>query len=199
MCNACRELLKNADSFLVPKIYDDLGGPLPLYPIVAVFKTLNKIVHSCFSVMKVDKSLHVQIEEFKKGYLVTQITETLKVHVAVAHIESCHKLLYNKTKNKTGLGVWLEQPGESVHREFLKFWNRRKINQLENPSYPKHLKDAVIEFSSIHIQFHKIKYFYILWFMLLSIFYNKRLIFILIVTIVFLIFIKMFCLVYQYL
>ena len=59
MCNACRELLKNADSFLVPKIYDDLGGPLPLYPIVAVFKTLNKIVHSCFSVMKVDKSLHV--------------------------------------------------------------------------------------------------------------------------------------------
>ena len=50
-----------------------------------------------------------------------------------------------------GLGLWSEKAGESIHREFLKFWNKYKISNIEDPGYGEKLKRAVVEFSSMHL------------------------------------------------
>lgn len=50
-----------------------------------------------------------------------------------------------------GLGLWSEQAGESIHREFLKFWEQYKINVLEDFTYAMRLKKAIIAFFSQHI------------------------------------------------
>ena len=74
------------------------------------------------------------------------MTETLKFHVLFEHLKNCLYFLENN-----GLELWSEQAGESVHREFLKTWNRYKIHSMNDPSYSKKLKKAVVEFSSLRI------------------------------------------------
>ena len=49
------------------------------------------------------------------------------------------------------LGLRSEQAGETIHRKFLKYWQRYKINLLEDPTYVTRLKKDVIIFSSEHI------------------------------------------------
>ena len=74
------------------------------------------------------------------------VSLSLKLHVLFCHLEK--SLDYLKGY---GLGVWSEQAGESIHREFFKFWNYYKINCMENVSYSTNLLRAVIAFSSRHL------------------------------------------------
>ena len=51
-----------------------------------------------------------------------------------------------------GLGIYSEQAGESIHRQFLKHhWEKYKINLREHPNYGEALLSAVVEFSSRHL------------------------------------------------
>lgn len=146
--NACRKLFKNADSLGDERIYGELG-PLAVVPYISAFRTMDKIVNACFS-MKMNNSLQdieILIEQLSKHLLSVNVTETLNIHILLKHVKQSLELL----SNSYGLGLWSEQSGESAHREFLKFWNRRKINAIADSSYGKRLKDAVVEFSSLHI------------------------------------------------
>ena len=107
---------------------------------------MDKVVKDCFSTSKINSELDIHIKELNKTLKATEVSETLKSHVALNHIKhSLHFL------DKRGFGIWSEQAGESIHKEFLKFWARYKINLLSDPSYSKRLKKAVVEFSSQHI------------------------------------------------
>jgi hypothetical protein len=47
--------------------------------------------------------------------------------------------------------MWSEQTGESIHREFLKYWNRYKISVIDDSDYGTRLKRAVMDFSTDHL------------------------------------------------
>ena len=66
--------------------------------------------------------------------------------MALEHIQHVLQFL-----GDAGLGIWSEQDGESIYREFLKFWNKYKISNIEDPGYGEKLKRAVVEFSSMHL------------------------------------------------
>lgn len=109
---------------------------------------MDRIVNASFSTGFIDKNLDSYISQFQKAFLATEISETLKVHVLTAHLKKCLEFL----ENRSGLGIWSEQAGESVHREFLVYWARQKINFLNTGlSFIKRLKNAVVKFSSEHI------------------------------------------------
>ena len=67
------------------------------------------------------------IKKFKKAFLSTDISVTLKVHLLIQHTKQCLELL----GNNVGLGIWSEQAGEAIHREFLKHWDRYKVKSLD--------------------------------------------------------------------
>lgn len=145
--NHCRKLLQEADKLLDPRIYDVVGY-LSLVPYVEAFKVMNQIVTDYFSnnLKNSKDSLEKKISQLKYHLRGIKITETLKIHVLVNHIVDSLDYL-----NGYGFGVWSEQAGESVHREFLKYWERYKINMLSDSSYANRLLCAVVEFSSRHI------------------------------------------------
>ena len=88
------------------------------------------------------------LQELIIAYLDLGISVTLKVHVLFFHLLPC---LANPALNRHGLGVVSGQAGESIHSEFLIFWDKYKINSIQNPRYGEHLLKAVCECSSKHI------------------------------------------------
>lgn len=144
--NHCRKLLKAAHKLLDPEIYDKVGY-YKLVPYVQAFQTMNEIVSQCFSSKVKNKPLlkkNIDKLQYHLGGIF--VTQTLKIHVLLNHIIECLDYLYDY-----GLGVWSEQAGESIHREFLKFWNRYKINSIQAKTYANRLFNAVVEFSSRHV------------------------------------------------
>ena len=144
--NACRKMLKNPDLINNPDVLGEIS-PLVVQPIIMAFKGMNKVVNDCFSTGKVSKSLTDDVIELNRLYKGTELNETLKIHVVLHHLEQC---LSHITDNR-GLGMVSEQAGESIHRVFLTYWNRYKINVVSDPSYPERLHRAVVEFSSRHV------------------------------------------------
>lgn len=144
--NDCKRLLETADELLDPKIHDSVGY-FAILPYVTAFKTMNKIVKNSFShKVKNKQDLQKSINDIKLQLKSIDVTETLKIHVLISHVIECLEFLF-----EYGLGVWSEQAGESVHSEFLKFWSRYKINDIESEGYLDNLFDAVVEFSLRHI------------------------------------------------
>lgn len=144
--NQCRKLLKAADALQDPIIYENVG-PFRLLPYIASLKAMNKIVESCFTAKKVDLSdFDKNISELRNALKSTDVSQTIKIHVILDHLKQAIMLI-----NNDGLGLWSEQAGESIHREFVKFWDKFKINSIEDPSYQNRLKKAVVSFSSLHI------------------------------------------------
>lgn len=145
--NACRKLLKEADKLLDFEVCGGVGR-LQLIPFVSAFHAMDKVVSNCFSTRELGPDLDKNLRELQKVIegLDIEISKTLKIHVLVEHLKHCLHFL-----GKNGLGLWSEQAGESIHREFLKFWERYKINLLEDSTYPTRLRRAVVEFSSRHI------------------------------------------------
>ena len=107
---------------------------------------MNKVVDDCFYTRRIGPELDKHIEELRKMFRGTEVSETLKIHVALHHIKHSLQFLGN-----SGLGLWSEQSGESIHREFLKYWNSYKMNIIDDPRYGTQLKKAVVEFSSRHL------------------------------------------------
>ena len=141
--NHCRKLLKEADQLQDPKIYE-VVGLFRLQPYIISFKAMNKIVNTCFSAKQADLSdFDKNLSEFREAFKSTGISQTVKIHIILAHLKQAITFL-----NNDGLGLWSEQAGESVHREFIKFWDRFKINLIEEPTFVNRLKKAVVIFSS---------------------------------------------------
>lgn len=143
--NACRTLLREADRLNNPVFYENVGL-FKLMPFISAFKAMDKVVTSSFSTKKVAPDLEKNVEILRKAFLATQVSETLKIHVATKHLNDCLQYL-----SGNGLGIWSEQAGESVHKEFIKYWNRYKMNNIHDAKYGQQLKKAVVEFSSLHI------------------------------------------------
>lgn len=144
--NACRALLKTSDALQDPEIYTEDVGYLAMVPFVSALKAMEKIVSSCFSTNEIEENMEIKVQELKKTFKSTSVSMTLKIHVLTEHLINCIHFL-----DKNGLGLWSEQAGESVHREFLSNWSRYKINSIDDPSYSRRLKQAVVEFSSERI------------------------------------------------
>ena len=144
--NACRKMLKNADKICSSKVLKG-KSPLLVQPIVMAYKSMDKIVQDCFSTAKVSEDLSSDIKDLNRLFEGTEINETLKIHVILHHLEHC----LSNISNGRGLGLVSEQAGESIHRVFLKNWNRYKIDLISDSSYPERLKKAVVEFSFRHL------------------------------------------------
>lgn len=144
--NACRKLLKHPDELLKSNICGEVG-PLKLVPFVSSFKAMDKLVNACFSTRQVNSNCEKLVKELETAFYSTGVTETLKIHVILKHLSQCLNYL-----GKSGLGIWSEQSGEAIHNVFLKnYWNRYKINMVDDDRYLSNLKKAVVEFSSQHI------------------------------------------------
>lgn len=144
--NACRKLIKSADCLLSRDVLGEIS-PLIVIPFVNTFKTMDKIVGACFSVRQVDSTdLEKNICELKKNFEATGVSESLKIHVLLFHIQ--HSLSF---LNGSGLGLWSEQAGESVHHDFMKYWSKYILNNIHDVRYGDRLCKAVVEYSSRHI------------------------------------------------
>lgn len=144
--NACRMLLEEADKLLDKEIYGEVGI-FQIVPYVTVFQDMNNIVHAFFSSKKVKiENAYPLIDVLKKSYLAIEVSETLKIHILISHLAKGLSFL-----NGDGLGTWSEQAGESIHREFVKFWNKYKLKMIDSPLYGEKLKKAVLDFSSQHL------------------------------------------------
>lgn len=87
--NACREMLKKSEDLLDPEIYSTVGK-MALIPYDTAFKALNKIVINCFSIKTVDfPVLKSDINYLKKALRGVDVSETLKIHIILNHIEEC--------------------------------------------------------------------------------------------------------------
>lgn len=145
--NQCRKLLKNADKLLDHEIFGNIGY-FCLVPYASAFKIMDQIVSDCFSnKLKTNKdSLRKKIDELKLNLRAINVTDSLKIHVLLSHLVDCLDYLHSY-----GLSVWSKQAGESIHREFLKYWERYKINLITAKEFAQKLLQTVIEFSSRHI------------------------------------------------
>lgn len=140
--NACRKLLKEADKLKDPEIYDEVVGIFAIQPFIAAFKVMNTIVDNYFTTNIVNiTNLNMHLTELRKAFRSTNVSQTLKIHVVLDHLEQ--GLIH---LNYDGLGLWSEQAGESVHREFIKFWDRFKINIIDDPTYSGRLKKLLLLF-----------------------------------------------------
>ena len=134
-----------ADTLLDSQILGD-NREFEIMPFNSTFKALNKVIMNAFSNYKPSADLEKDIENLKKCFKATGVSETLKIHVVLYHIDDALPFL-----NRSGLGLWSEQVGESIHREFIKYWNKYKINLIEDVTYGISLKRTVVEFSSSHM------------------------------------------------
>ena len=115
-------------------------------PFISTFKALNKVVIDAFSNHKPSDDFEKNINNLRKCFRATGVSETLKIHVVLYHIDDALPFL-----NNSGCGLWSEQAGESIHREFIKYWNKYKINLIEDVTYGTRLKRTVVEFLSSHM------------------------------------------------
>lgn len=144
--NACRKLLKEAHELNDSEIYRNVGY-FAIVPYINAFKAMDKIVHKYFSQRNLQSELERDVNDLKKNFEATGVSKTLKIHMIIdGHLKDCLENL-----GKFGLGIWSEQAGESIHREFLYFWNKYICNDLKHHEYATRLMSAVVEFSSMHI------------------------------------------------
>lgn len=148
--NACRKLLKASQLLNDIKIYKDVGF-FKIVPYIAAFEAMDKVVDGCFASRKVNPNMNNLIFSLQKAIdnlqFLDHVSESLKIHVLKKHLEQCLSFI----EDDAGLGYWSEQAGESVHRQFLKVWQRYKMNNIADEQYPTQLLKAVVEFSSLNL------------------------------------------------
>lgn len=135
--NDARSLLKKVD-ILASKC------PLHCLPFVKVFRSLNKVVKSCFG-YELEQNFERHINEFREEYLALSINVTPKIHAIFYHVAH----FCNFTKE--GLGKYCEQSSESVHYDFKMFWENYKINDINRKEYPERLLRAVLSYNCRHL------------------------------------------------
>ena len=119
--NNCETILDNADL-----LWNETHKycKFELQPLVDTLRALAVVIHSCFG-MELSEGWKANIQHFAKTWenLVdffdtypfeepqSKIMYTEKVHVLIHHVPQ-YCTMYN-----TGLGVWSEQAGESLHKK----------------------------------------------------------------------------------
>ena len=115
--NACRKIINNWHLF-----YEVL--PVNLKPLAEGLRLLNIVVLSCFG-QKLEENARQSIQNLEDHYklLISDygLSVTVKFHKLFTHV-----LPFCDERQK-GLGLFSEQPVESVHYEFLAAWNRFKV------------------------------------------------------------------------
>ena len=147
--NHCQIILEHADQLQNVQKFE-------VQPFAETFRALRKVIHTCFG-MELVEGWEANIKEFALTWakLVdffdtypfeepqTKIMYTEKVHVLIHHVPQYCKM-YN-----TGLGVWAEQAGESLHSK------RRKHKEFYR-NVPKHIVEdpelcCLVDFNSKQI------------------------------------------------
>ena len=80
----CRKLIGNSDRLLDPELYND---PFLVMPYVVVLRNYNKVVHDCFSTAKISPDTKKDIEALKQSIVDAGLSETLKLHILMHHLE----------------------------------------------------------------------------------------------------------------
>lgn len=142
--NACRKLLKYANELTSKEVLGNVNQILVM-PFVASFNVMNKIVDKCFGTTKTEAQLESDLKHLEAVLKDCGVSQTLKIHCILHHLQDSISYL------NSGLGIWSEQAGESIHREFLTVWNKHKMNNIDDPRYGHQLLKAVVEFSSNRI------------------------------------------------
>lgn len=147
--NACRTLLKRADKLNDAEIYNEVGY-FKIIPYIAAYKAMDKIVNCYFTSGKIGESIDSHILDLHNALKsIDDLSVTVKLHVLISHLRESLQF----SDDDKGLGFWSEQAGESAHREFLKFWERYKINNIHDETYSSRLLKAVVEFTSYIIYY----------------------------------------------
>jgi hypothetical protein len=134
--NASRKLLRCVDQLAAM-------CPTQALPFAAAFRSLNRVVEACFSDTLSHNFLR-ELQNFQKAFLNLGISVTPKVHAIFFHVgEFCQQ-------TGSGLGPWSEQCVESLHRDFLKHWERYKVSEA-HPEFPNKLQAAVRCYNSRHL------------------------------------------------
>ena len=82
------------------EIYEKVGR-LKLLLLISAFTAMHKLVNCCFSAREIGPDLDKLFEELHKAFRGTEVSETLKIHVALKDIKHCLHFL-----GKQGLGIW---------------------------------------------------------------------------------------------
>ena len=120
-------------------------------PYIVILRNYNKAVHDCFATAKISPYTKKDIKVLKQSIVDARLSETLKLHILMHHLEEGLDALNVEKEDPRGFLLWSKQAGESIHQQFLTHWTKYKMNLIQNISNPDRLKKAVIEFSSMHL------------------------------------------------
>ena len=143
--NDCVKLLNNVD--LLENLARDLGN-FVVPPFVEAFRAFNSVRISCFG-QELDPNYMNILANFRrviKGLKPFGVKVTVKMHIVFWHVQQWIN------KYNVSLGIVSEQPGESCHGLFAKFWQRYRVDRKKFPDkYAQALLKMVIAFNSQHI------------------------------------------------
>lgn len=86
---------------------------------------MDETAYGCFATKKIDCDVDALLQDLKNNFLAIEISKTLKIHVLLDHLKK--GLQFLSVKKGRGVGIWLEQAGESILREFLEYWGKYKV------------------------------------------------------------------------
>lgn len=135
--NDSQLLLKNIDSLAT-------NCPVDCLPFLKVFRSLDQVVHSCFS-SSLGANFDELIHRYRDDYISLGISVTPKIHAIFYHVSQfCHL-------KKEGLGKYCDQSSESVHRDFCQFWKNYMIKDFGHFRYADRLFRAVLAYNGRHV------------------------------------------------
>ena len=137
-------ILKHLDSLeqIVLQEVPNLGA------FVQCLKDFRSIKRSCFG-FQLEDGYELCVFSFKNSFLACQevaqslgkkLSRTWKIHIVINHVVPFVK------HNRTGLGQYAEQVGESIHAQFKPTWKRFKRSE-SHPEHDQRLLSAVKDFN----------------------------------------------------
>ena len=140
--NECSKLMNKISTSATP--LSNLPG---VENHISAIKAFNDVRNDIFGT-ELKSGWKDSLENFCKSYKrIINISKPLKIHILSSHVED----FINKYSNGKGLGFYSEQTGESIHAKFEPCFNKYKIKNKDSPQYGERLKNAVVEFSSMHV------------------------------------------------
>lgn len=142
--NQCSEIMGMIDQ-LQSTIQRNLGAACALAcaPVFHTLRKLKLVIAAAFS-KSLDPDYKNIISEFEKAYRELCIPVTPKVHIIFTHVvQWCERY-------QTGLGRYSEQASESLHSDFIHFWENYSTG-IDHPDFGERLKSAVIAYNGRHM------------------------------------------------
>ncbi len=92
----------------------------------------------------VSDDAELRVAEFRAAYLKLGLSVSRTVHVVLRHlVPFCRR-------NRCGLGPFVEESHESLHRDFRLYHSRQYRSNTQHPEYIKYLLHAVLTYNSLH-------------------------------------------------